>query len=119
MKQVVQAVFLTVALFGCTLGPDYERPVVPEPASHRSQAANVRNDESLANLSWWELFKDPQLQILIETAIQENKDLRLAVARIDEARAQLGLSRSELFPQVNAEGSASRGKAAGVTANTF
>ncbi len=119
MIRVVQAVFLMVVLFGCTLGPDYERPVMSEPASHRSQAATVKDDQSLANLQWWELFKDEQLQTLIKTAIEENNDLRLAVARVDEARAQLGLSRSELFPQVNAEGSASRGKTAGVTGNTL
>jgi len=119
MKRVFHAVFLTVLLFSCTLGPDYERPAVPEPDAYRNQTTNVKDDQSLANLQWWELFKDEQLQSLIKTAIQENKDLRLAVARVDEVRAQLGVTRSALFPQVDAKAGASRGKSAGVTANTF
>ena len=71
MKQVVYAFFLVVFLSGCTVGPDYERPVVSEPVSHRSQAVTFKDDQSLANLQWWELFKDEQLHILIKTALEE------------------------------------------------
>lgn len=68
---------------------------VPEPAAG-----------SLADLPWWELFHDPALRDLIRVALEESKDLRLAVARVAEARAQLGFVRADRFPQVDARGQA-------------
>jgi multidrug efflux system outer membrane protein len=59
---------------------------------------------SFADLKWWEVFKDPNLQQLIKTALQQNYDLRDAVARVEEARANLGITRSDQFPQVSASG---------------
>lgn len=94
-----------LALSGCTVGPDYKRPQVAVPASFRapeplpeSQAA------SLADLKWFEVFRDPQLQALIKAALAQNYDLRDAVARVDEARANLGVIRSNQYPQVSASG---------------
>ena len=87
-----------LAVGGCTLGPDYERPELETPASY-IQPAQV--GESFANTPWWELFEDPQLQQLIETALLENQDLGIAIARIEEFRAILGLTRAEQFPTVD------------------
>ena len=108
------AILLPLLLFGCMVGPDYERPTVDEPVDYRSQPGNVLDPGSLANLPWWALFQDDQLRSLIKRALQENKDLRLAVARVDEARAQLGVTRSALGPQVDASAVARRERVSGV-----
>src|SRR5215217_4713249 len=88
-------------LTGCTLGPDYLRPNFSIPNQHRG-AMSPNQAESLADIPWWELFKDPVLQQLTRDAIANNYDLREAAARVDEARAQVGVARSFLYPQVNA-----------------
>jgi multidrug efflux system outer membrane protein len=60
--------------------------------------------DSLGDLGWWELFKDPALHELISTAVVANRDVQLAVARVLESRAELGVARAAQFPQVNAGG---------------
>jgi outer membrane protein, multidrug efflux system len=103
------AVAMTV-LAGCMLGPDYQRPTLLLPAQYRDAepAAPGREAVSLANLQWFQLFQDEALQALIRTALQQNYDVRIAVARILEAQAQLGISRSFLFPQLDANGTIAR-----------
>src|SRR5262245_40041210 len=71
---------------GCTVGPDFKRPTVPTPAEWRSPD---EGPGSLADLGWWQLFEDPVLRDLIGTAVEENRDVQVAVARVAEARAQL------------------------------
>jgi len=99
--------FLASALLaaGCTLGPDYQRPDVPVPEGWRMDTAE---QESLANTPWWELFQDPELLRLIEIALAENQDLKIAVERIEEARAFYGFQRADLFPKVDLSAGASR-----------
>ncbi len=89
-------------LGGCTTGRDYKRPEIMAAAHWRTGPAGPG---SLADLGWWELFGDPVLQELIRTALDENKDLRLAVARVAEARAQLGVARASQFPQLDGQAS--------------
>jgi multidrug efflux system outer membrane protein len=84
----------------CTLGPDYERPPVVTPEQWRQ---TTEAQASIANTPWWELFGDEQLRSLVEVALAENRDLRIAVERIEEARALYGFSRSQLYPQVSAD----------------
>src|SRR4029450_13484176 len=93
-------------LAGCMLGPDYQRPTLPLPAQYRDAEppAPGREAVSLADLQWFELFRDDSLQALVRTALQQSYDVRIAVARILEARAQLGITRSFLFPQLDANG---------------
>jgi outer membrane protein, multidrug efflux system len=93
------------ALGACTVGPDYRRPAVPTPSSFRGQTDPVA-PESLGALSWWRIFEDETLQQLIRIALVENYDLAIAVARITDARAQLTITRSFQFPEVNHFGSA-------------
>jgi len=87
--------------FGCAaLGSNYERPQVPTPPQYRfvdgpEQAA------SLADLPWFQVFDDPELQALIKEALTNNLDLRTAVARVVEARARAGIASSYLYPQVD------------------
>jgi len=94
-------VFLA-GLSGCLMGPDYEKPAVPTPEQFRSQPVTAAESGSLADLQWWEIFQDRQLQALIKTALEENKDLQLAVVRVDEARAELGITRAAMLPSVQA-----------------
>jgi outer membrane protein, multidrug efflux system len=93
-------------LTGCTLGPNYMRPGVPIPDNHRSAVEPARA-ESLADIPWWELFKDPVLQDLTRDALRNNYDLRTAAARVEEARAQIGVTRSFLYPQIDVNGGGS------------
>ena len=79
---------------GCAIGPNYTRPVVAEPPTFRGQA--VAEAASLADAPWWEAFGDPGLQALIHEALGRNYDVRIAAARVQEARAILGVARSEL-----------------------
>jgi multidrug efflux system outer membrane protein len=92
---------LTVA--GCTVGPNYERPKLEPPAQHRSlPPAPAPTPETVADLNWWQLFQDPALQALIREGVANNLDLRIASARVVEARALAGIAKSFLYPEVGA-----------------
>ena len=106
MKRVAFAASVALLMVGCTLGPNYDRPQIVVPANHRG-AQTTPTPESLADLPWWELFKDPVLQELTREALRNNYDLRTAAARVEEARAQVGIARSFLFPQLDLSGSGS------------
>jgi len=94
-----------VLLTGCTVGPNYRRPAVAIPPSFRAPAPlPPAQAASLADLKWFDVFEDQELQGLIRTALEKNYDLRDAVARIDVARAGLGIARSSQFPNVGATG---------------
>ncbi len=96
---------MALLLAGCTVGPNYKRPQVAVPASFRAPEPLPENQaDSLADLKWFEVFRDPQLQSLIKLALAQNYDLRDAVARVDEARANLGITRSSQYPQAGASG---------------
>src|SRR5262245_51721611 len=83
-------------LTGCMVGPDYQRPSVEIPAQFR--AASTSDATSIGDLKWFEVFNDEQLQELIRTALSQNYDLRDAIARVDAARANLGITRSFQYP---------------------
>ena len=89
----------------CTVGPDYKRPQYPTPPAFRG-AQTPESVPSLADLAWWRVFQDETLQQLIRTALEANYDLRVAAARILDARAQLTIARSFQFPELNHSGSA-------------
>jgi len=92
---------------GCMVGPNYHRPAVQTPAAFRDlneQQQVSTQAASYADLPWWQVFQDAQLQELIRTALKQNYDLQLATERINEARAQVAITRSSLFPQVAANG---------------
>ena len=96
---------LVPLLASCAVGPDYERPETPTPDRFR-MAAEAGDQESIANLPWWELLKDPELQKLIRTALEENKDLKQAVATVEEYQAHLLVARTDFAPQMVASGNA-------------
>ena len=90
---------------GCTLGPNYHRPSVAIPQNFRApDPLPAPQAQSLADLKWWEVFKDDKLQDLIRAALVANYDLRDAVTRVEQARANLSVTRSNQFPQLGASG---------------
>jgi multidrug efflux system outer membrane protein len=95
----VVAVLSFALLAACAVGPNYTRPEVPTPTAHRFFEGEEQA-QSIADTPWWEVVKDPQLQALIREAIANNLDLRTATARVAEARAQYGIAKSFLFPEV-------------------
>jgi multidrug efflux system outer membrane protein len=103
--------YLIVALAllgGCAVGPNYKRPAVNAPEDFRF--ADNQTTNSLADLPWWQVFKDPILQGLIGTAITNNYDLKQAVARVEQARAQAAVANSAFFPQIGYGGDVGRGR---------
>jgi len=104
---------------GCVLGPDYRRPAVQIPSEYRGPPGNSEvqsKASSFADLPWWQVFGDPQLQELIRTALRQNYDVQLATERINAARAQLAITRSSLFPQLQGSGDLTSGKDASTQA---
>jgi outer membrane protein, multidrug efflux system len=99
-------IFTLVAslLTGCAVGPNYHRPAVKAPDVFRGSPDTTPPAEltSLADIKWFDLFKDSQLQELIRIALVQNYDLRAAVARVDAARANLGITRADQFPTIAA-----------------
>ena len=100
------AVVAAVALLSnCKVGPNYRRPIVSTPDSFRGAPAATPPDlQSLADLQWFEVFKDESLQELIRTALAQNYDLKRAVARVSAARAHLGITEANRYPTVDAGG---------------
>lgn len=103
MRRLYLAIIPLVFLPGCLVGPDYRRPDYPIPAQFRGETAETPTAPvSLGELAWWEIFADEQLHQLIRAALTENYDLRVAVARVLQARAQLVGTRANQFPFIDA-----------------
>ena len=99
-------VLLSIALLasGCTVGPNYKRPIVAVPGSYRGMPPEQTAQTQIASLGdqkWWNIFQDGQLHTLIRIALQQNYDLRIAASRVLEAQAQLGISRADQFPSLS------------------
>lgn len=108
MRKVLRAGLPLLLSAACAVGPNYERPTtVPAPLGWRDTTLALR-DSSYANLPWWEIYADTTLQGLIRTALQENRDLRIAIARVNESRALLGIQRIEFLPQIDIVAGVSR-----------
>lgn len=98
-------VIILTLVAGCSVGPKYGRPPVTQPTVYRGSVipAAAPSLDSLADLRWFEVFKDERLQDLIRAALVNNYDLREAVARVAAARANLGITRSDQIPNLNAD----------------
>ena len=104
------AVLIAAALStGCLMGPDYQRPVVPTPATYRD-APPGQDATTIADLPWWSVFKDPELLNLLGEAVQNNRDLRVAIARVEEARALARIQKAQILPAIGANAGASYGR---------
>jgi outer membrane protein, multidrug efflux system len=106
------AVFLLcVLLTGCMVGPNYKKPVVPVPPAFTGASATSANSSGqnpIAYADWWKVFHDPVLDDLESQADAANRDIKIAVAHLDQAAAVTKATRSQLFPTVGAGFSASR-----------
>src|SRR5215470_676329 len=98
MVRTVAISSLVLLVAGCTIGPTYQRPDVATPDSFRGQT-EPPGSESFGDLGWWEVYRDPVLEDLIASALKQNFDVKIAAARVAEARALAGVSRLAQFPQ--------------------
>src|SRR3990172_1341793 len=105
MRRTAIVVAVAALLAGCMLGPNYQRPAVDAPNAFRFDDKAARD---LVNTAWWEQFKDPVLNDLLNTALAENKDVKIAAARVEEVFGRYGVTRSQLFPQAAAQGQTGR-----------
>src|ERR1044071_8043362 len=102
MKRCV-AIVLLVCLTGTYVsGQKYQPPKEQVPTTYRGDSATQPDPQTLANLKWFDVFKDQKLQDLINEALTHNYDLREAVTRIEAARANVGITRSDQFPTIGA-----------------
>lgn len=109
--QAILIIVLSSLLLSCAMGPNYKRPQTD--AEDRFRMADGQSDlPALANLPWWELLRDEQLQRLIRIALEENKDLQHAVATVEEFRARALVARSDYLPNITVAGSAPAGRKA-------
>jgi outer membrane protein, multidrug efflux system len=104
--KIILLIVLIVSFSGCAVGPDFQKPNVTAPAKFRFDYSNVDTTEILC---WWNLFNDPNLDTLVKIALKENKDVRIAAARIEEARANVGYNRADMWPKIGYEGNISSG----------
>lgn len=91
-------------LASCTLGPNYRRPKVELPSAHRGATPAQAGPASLADLKWFELFRDEQLTQLVASALEDNFEVRIAAERVLQARAAYGITRADQFPAVDVSG---------------
>lgn len=106
----IVAVWALILLSGCAVGPDFKQPVVSTPESYRIDTMPV---DTVEELKWWELFDDPVLYTLVSTALENNRDLKIAISRIEQARAFLGFTRADQYPRLDIQGGANTGNLLG------
>src|SRR5215475_159607 len=97
MMKVALILLAATLLTGCTFGPNYKRPETSIPSAFRA-GGSADQGISIGDMQWFAIFKDDRLQQLIRTALVQNHDLRAAVARVEQARASLGITRANEFP---------------------
>lgn len=113
------AIILPLTLQACSLAPKYVAPAPPVPASWPAGDAYLAQSESgLPRISYRDIFRDPRLQALIGQALANNRDLRVAAANVAAARAQVRVVRSNQFPEIGVDGSASRTERGGSSADS-
>src|SRR3982751_1529068 len=93
-KRATASLLGVCLLSSCVMGPNYHRPEVAQPNDIRFQI-NQSDASSFADLAWWDVFKDPALQTLLQNALTNNYDLQVATARIEQARELIGVAKSQ------------------------
>lgn len=99
----------SLLLFGCAVGPNYQRPKVNTPTEYRD-AQGAARQASMADLPWWEVFKDERLKSLVQIALANNYDVKIAVTRVEQARQIAAQARAQYFPFLNYAVTGSDGK---------
>jgi len=120
MKRAALALTTALALGGCSFAPAYRRPQAVVPPSWPVGDAYLRQSEaSLPALTYRDIFRDPKLVAIIDRALVNNQDLRLALANVQAARAQAKVVRADLFPSIDAGGTYTESKSSGATSSSF
>jgi multidrug efflux system outer membrane protein len=97
---------LILMLSGCAVGPDFKEPVAQVPDGYRTEGLPAAPAK---DLKWWELFEDPKLSLLVKTALENNRDVQIAISRIEQARATVGFTQADQYPRVDVEAGARTG----------
>ena len=117
MKKIFPVIIiLIIGLSGCRMGPNFVRSDYQSPEAFRFDTATT---DTIVNLKWWELFNDAVLDTLIKIALEENKDVLVAAARIEAARSTVGYNKADMFPTINVAAGASGGNFSGAKSNNI
>jgi multidrug efflux system outer membrane protein len=117
-KHSISIVCAGLALTGCTMIPKYERPAAPVAAQYPG-ATGPQKESEASDIAWRNFFAEERLKKLIELALVNNRDLRVAVLNVEQSRAQYRITRSASFPTVDGGGSYTRSHASGITADQW
>ncbi len=110
-KRLIAAIGTICLLAGCTMGQNYHRPAITSPVAFRGGGdVPAADPASLADLKWFEVFNDERLQEMIRTALVQSYDIRDAVVRVEAARANLGITRADQFPTIEAGAGVTSGR---------
>jgi multidrug efflux system outer membrane protein len=118
MKSITLALLAAGVLSACSMAPKYVRPDAPVAADYGVQSAAGNNQVRAADIGWRNFFTDPRLQVLISNALVNNRDLRVAALRIEEARALYNIQSADLLPTLNANATGSRARVPASISNT-
>ncbi len=117
MKRSIALLVVCSLCSGCLVGPKYKRPTATAPDKFYTETS--ANAASIADLPWWEVFKDPQLQSLIQEALKNNYDVRIAAARIEQSRQQVAIAHSLFYPQLSYGADITGRRAPGTVSGTY
>jgi multidrug efflux system outer membrane protein len=115
MRKLAVLIIALTTVTGCTVGPDYVKPAVDIPDDWRY---SIEDASGTVNSLWWEQFDDPVLDALINEALVNNKDVRIAAARVEEFAARVDITRAGFYPQIGYDGAAGRDKTSLATGNS-
>ena len=104
---LIMAVLVMVSVTGCLVGPKYERPEFIEPPKYSNENQIINPEDTIINLKWFELFQDTVLNALVDTALMNNYDLKIAISRMEQAQAVYGFNKADQLPAIGYSGSAS------------
>src|SRR5580704_2706799 len=116
MQRLFAPLLLTLGISSCLLGTNYHRPITSLSQGFPGRPAT---EESLADKKWFDLFQDATLKQLVATALEKNFDVRIAAERVLEARAQYGITRANLFPTLDAQGSFAASRSSSIGSSPF
>lgn len=114
LRKCVLGISLLV-LGACQLAPDHQRPGLPTEAQYPEALEPQQGPLTPGDISWVEFFSDPRLRMLIGTALEHNRDMQIAVLRVEEARGQFRIQNAERYPTLGLDGSAVRSRSPGLT----
>lgn len=121
MKSTGFAIVIAFILTSCAVGPNYQQPEVQKPQQweHSDSTMFVMDSsQTLSDTSWWDLFNDTVLTNLVRTSLEENTDVRIAAARVEQLMGQYGVAKSDFFPKFDVGASGDRGQFIGAGVNT-